>query len=212
MKVLSLHKADSGFWRMLVNGKVHPLLVGFKFQDEAIKTAAKMFPDSIFLEEPKTYLNWTLPGEEIKTPFELPPIIQESISLGYLINLLKDKFSVSYMPLSTGKRKLNNKPDYVNEDEIRNLSLGTNLYTLSNESLKTFSFSIGVIPIEPYAIYVGLQLENCVEILVNLNNPFVHTFIRFDNNEANKNAWLNWTHELVNIDKHVLKDTLEENF
>lgn len=212
MHVLTKYQAVSGSWRLLVNGNVHPLLVGFDTPEKAVEKGALLFPEGVLVDTPKTFLNWTLPGEEIKTPFDLQPIVQESISLDYLIDLLKNAFNIGYMPFANGQRKSNRKPEYVTENEIRNLTYGTNAYTLSNEALKTFSFTLGEIPIEPHVIYAGMRLTDGVEVLVNLSNPYAHTFVRLYSREAKKNDWLNWTHELLNIDKNALRTTIEENF
>jgi hypothetical protein len=212
MHVLTKYQAVSGYWRLLVNGNVHPLLVGFDTPEEALDKGSLLFPDGVLVETPETFLNWTLPSQEINTPFDLQPIVQESISLEYLIDLLKSRFNISYMRLSNGNVKSNRKPKYVNQNEIRNLIYGTSTYMLSNEALKTYSFSLGEIPIEPHIVYAGMLLIDGVEVLVNLYNPYAHTFVRLYSREAKKNAWLNWTHELLNIDKNALRITIEENF
>lgn len=212
MHVLSKHKTASGSWRLLVNGKVHPLLVGFDNPEAAVAKGTTLFPNGILVTIPDTDLEWPIITGPVTSPFLLPEIIQKPVSLTELIDKFKSIVNTGYMPLSNGTVRYNRKPEYVSEDQIRELSDGTGFYTLSNGGLKTIAFRFGKIPIEGHSIYAGIKVSPSVEILINLRIPFEHSFVRMRLIDGSFTEWLRWTSQELNIDREDLQKQLVENF
>ena len=144
-------------------------------------------------------------SKKIPPAFNLPPVVQEKVSIEEFLGMLRERVNKKYMPTSTGLTKHNSKPEYTDRTisvKMTNLDI---VYTIPDISIMDSSGYICLEGGNDKPIYAYLDLGT-IQIVVNLWTEGVLLKLK---EEAIFSFWSKRSPHLLAIDRMKLTEEID---